>query len=110
MSLSLQLSCLIPGVQSSLLIDVSDTDARIKVTGHATELNEFFLILTNFGIRYSAAVTLTPRLSPLCLREPHIVLICEIDRERRIESGTKGAGGQEARDIIEGFRTRVNAF
>ena len=33
-----------------------------------------------------------------------------IDCERRTESGTKGAGGQEARDIVEEFRTRANAL
>jgi hypothetical protein len=33
----------------SLLIDVSDTDAQISVSGHAAALTEFFLILTSFG-------------------------------------------------------------
>ncbi len=33
----------------SFLIDVSDTEAQIAVTGHAAELAEFFLMLTSFG-------------------------------------------------------------
>jgi hypothetical protein len=32
-----------------LLIDISETGARLKVTGHAIELTEFFLMLTSFG-------------------------------------------------------------
>lgn len=35
--------------REGLLIDVSDTGAEIEVTGHATELTEFFLLLTSFG-------------------------------------------------------------
>jgi hypothetical protein len=31
------------------LIEISDNDARLKVTGHATELTDFFLILNGFG-------------------------------------------------------------
>jgi hypothetical protein len=33
----------------SFLIDISDTEAQIAVTGHAAELSEFFLLLTSFG-------------------------------------------------------------
>jgi hypothetical protein len=33
----------------SFLIDVSDTDAQIAVSGHAAALTEFFLMLTSFG-------------------------------------------------------------
>jgi hypothetical protein len=33
----------------SFLIDVSETNAQIEVTGHAAELTEFFLLLTSFG-------------------------------------------------------------
>jgi hypothetical protein len=33
----------------SFLIDVSDTEAEIEVTGHAAELTEFFLLITSFG-------------------------------------------------------------
>jgi PilZ domain len=32
-----------------LLVDISDTGARLKVTGHATKLPQFFLLLTCFG-------------------------------------------------------------
>jgi hypothetical protein len=31
------------------LIDISDSEAQIEFTGHAAELNEFFLMLTGFG-------------------------------------------------------------
>jgi hypothetical protein len=31
------------------LIEISDRDARIEVTGHAAELSEFFLMFTGFG-------------------------------------------------------------
>jgi hypothetical protein len=31
------------------LIDIADNGARLKMTGRATELTEFFLILNNFG-------------------------------------------------------------
>jgi hypothetical protein len=33
----------------SFLIDVSDIDAQIAVSGHAAALTEFFLMLTSFG-------------------------------------------------------------
>jgi hypothetical protein len=31
------------------LIEISDSEAQIELTGHAAELNEFFLLLTGFG-------------------------------------------------------------
>jgi len=31
------------------LIEISDNGARLKVTGHATELTDFLLILNSFG-------------------------------------------------------------
>ena len=31
------------------LIEISDCEARIEVTGHVAELSEFFLLLTGFG-------------------------------------------------------------
>ena len=31
------------------LIEISDSEAQIELTGHATELSEFFLMLTGFG-------------------------------------------------------------
>jgi hypothetical protein len=32
-----------------LLMEMTDAGARLKMTGHASELTEFFLILTRFG-------------------------------------------------------------
>jgi PilZ domain len=32
-----------------VLIDIADNGARLKMTGRATELTEFFLILNSFG-------------------------------------------------------------
>jgi hypothetical protein len=34
----------------ALLLEISDRDAQIELTGHAAELAEFFLLLTSFGI------------------------------------------------------------
>jgi hypothetical protein len=31
------------------LVEISDTEAQIELTGHVGELNEFFLMLTGFG-------------------------------------------------------------
>ena len=31
------------------LIEISDSEAQIELTGHVAELNEFFLLLTGFG-------------------------------------------------------------
>jgi hypothetical protein len=41
----------IDGTRSSegRLIEISDSGAQIELSGHATELSEFFLILTGFG-------------------------------------------------------------
>jgi hypothetical protein len=36
-----------------LLMEMTDAGARLKMTGHASELTEFFLILTRFGPRVS---------------------------------------------------------
>jgi hypothetical protein len=33
----------------SVLIDIADNGARLKMTGHAIKLTEFFLILNSFG-------------------------------------------------------------
>ena len=35
--------------RKSFLIEISDTEAEIEITGHALELTEFFLMLTSFG-------------------------------------------------------------
>jgi hypothetical protein len=32
-----------------LLMEISDAGARLKMTGHASELTEFFIILNRFG-------------------------------------------------------------
>jgi hypothetical protein len=32
-----------------LLIEISDSEAQIELTGHVAEMSEFFLMLTDFG-------------------------------------------------------------
>src|ERR1700732_1192067 len=54
-----------------LLMEMTDAGARLKMTGHASELTEFFLILNRFG----------PPAFRICKRIPGMVRMTVIERQ-----------------------------